>query len=449
MKISDCGDRAVCFEKESTCLDNLALLEPDLLILGQLSSERISRFLYAAKYSDAQLPVLVMSADPADHAFIRVNCFPNTKGINPAISPEELNETIGEFKAREIDTSDQKGARNWPIIVGSDAETVKLKKAIFEIARSDEALLVEGECGTGKDLVSRAVHFWCNRNRGAFIKVDSGAITREILRNDISMWFERGDEILKQAAGETNRDLALTRPTLFFDEIGRMPYASQGILLRLFERQAGAGNTSLSGSPWIRIISSTSENLTELVETGKFRKDLFYRLNVYRIQIPPLRERPKDILILVDFFIDKYCRQLGKSHYSFPPKARSLYAEYDWPGNVRELENIVKSSVVVGDENGYIEALCRCYHNRKSRPVSEPNAGVYPLVDFEEIKSYMADLNSISLKTICGEFITRAEKKLMRKALDSTNWNRKKAAGLLNISYKSLLNKIKVYNLSA
>ncbi|MFH0725215.1 MAG: sigma 54-interacting transcriptional regulator [Pseudomonadota bacterium] len=448
MQISDSGDRAVCFEKEATCLDNLALLEPDLLILGLLPSERISRFLYAAKYIDVRLPILVMSAEPAAQAFIRVNGFPNTMSISPAISPDALNEVIGQFRDRRIDTPDQEGDRNWPIIVGSDPEIVKLKKAIFEIARSDEALLVEGECGTGKDLVARAVHFWSTRRRRAFVKVDSGAITREILQNDLSMWFERGEEVLKQAVGENDRDPAPPGPTFFFDEIGRIPLTFQGALLRLFEQRGGGGNGPFSGSACIRIIASTSENLAGLVETGKFRKDLFYRLNVYRIRIPPLRERSNDIPLLVDFFIDKYCRQLGKGHYRFPPKARSLYAEYDWPGNVRELENMVKSSVVVGDENGYIESLCRCHPNRKSGPVSPKNDGVYPLVDFEEIKPYVADLNRISLKDICGEFITRAEKKLMKKALDSTNWNRKKAAGLLNISYKSLLNKIKEYNLT-
>jgi DNA-binding NtrC family response regulator len=450
MQISDKGDRAVCFEKESTCLDNLALLEPDLIFLGQLPSQRVSRFLYAAKYIDIQLPILVMSAEPAAYEFIRVNGFPNTMGISPSIAAEELMEVIGQFKTRGIDVLDQKGARFWPIIVGSDPEVVKLKKAIFEIARSDDALLVEGECGTGKDLLARAVHFWSIPHQGAFVKVDSGAITREILQNDLSIRFENGEPAFKPPGSEEGRDLDLFRQTLFLDEIGQTPLALQGILLRLFEQQRGPDMSAPHpGFPFIRIIASTSENLARLVEMGQFRKDLFYRLNVFRIRIPPLRERPTDIPLLVDFFIDKYCRLLGKGHYSLPQKARALYAEYDWPGNVRELENIVKSSVVVGDENGYIESLCRYYSNRKSGPASEQSGRLYPLVNFEEIKSYMEDLNSISLKDICSEFITRAEKKLMKSALDRTNWNRKKAAGLLNISYKSLLNKMKVYNLTA
>jgi two-component system response regulator AtoC len=449
MQISDSGDTAVCFEKESSCLDNLALLEPDLVIIGQLPIERVSRFLYAAKYIDIWLPVLVISAEPATHSFIGVNGFPDTIGVSPAITPETLSETIGQFKERANNISNRKGAHDWPMIVGADPELVKLKKAIFEIARANEALLVEGECGTGKDLVARAVHFWSTRDQGAFIKIDSGAITREILQNGLSMGFVSREETCRQAQEDKTHPLDPSRQTLFFDEIGQMPIPLQGILLRLFEQQGEAGNEIYSVSPHIRIIASTCENLAELVSAGKFRKDLFYRLTVFRIRIPPLRNRPGDVPLLVDFFIDKYCRQLGKGHYSLPRKSRARYAEYDWPGNVRELENIVKSSVVVGDENGYIESLCRCYNRRKKGAVLEQEEPFYPLVDAVEIKSYLENLNGVSLKDICSEFIMRAEKKFMKNALNRTNWNRKKAAGLLNISYKSLLNKIKVYNLTA
>jgi len=449
MQITDGGDTAVCFEMENSCLDNLELLEPDLVILGQLPGERVFRFLYAVKYIHIQLPVLVISAEPAIHSFIQSNGFPDTIGVSPALTSETLTQTIGQFKGRTNSLSHRKGAHDWPIIVGIDPEVVKIKKAIFEIARSDEAVLVEGESGTGKDLVAKAVHFWSARDQGAFIKIDSGALTRKILQNGFSMGFESLEESFSEAQGEAAPPLDPLRQTLFFDEIGQMPISLQGLLLRLFEQQGKVVNTDYSISPHIRIIASTCENLAELVAAGKFRKDLFYRLNVFRIQLPPLRKRPGDVPLLVDFFTDKFCRQLGKGHYSLPQRARALYAEYDWPGNVRQLENIVKSAVVVGDENGYIESLCRCHNNWKKEAVSEKEDPFYPLVDAGEIKSYMENLKSVSLKDICREFIMRAEKKFMKNALDQTNWNRKKAAGLLNISYKSLLNKIKVYNLTA
>jgi DNA-binding NtrC family response regulator len=449
MQISDGGDTAVCFENESSCLDNLALLEPDLVIVGQFPNEKVSRFLYASKSIDIRMPIIVMSAEPATHALIQVNSFPDTVCVSPAITPDTLARTISQFKERANPISERKGAHDWPMIVGTNPEIVKIKKAIFEIARSDEALLVEGECGTGKDLVARAVHYWSTRNKGAFIKIDSGAITPKILHNGLSMGFVSREKTCREAPVDKGQPPISTIQTLFFDEISQMPISFQGFLLRLFDQQGKTGNARNSISPKIRIITSTCENLAELVAGGKFRKDLFYRLNVLRIQIPPLRNRSGDVPLLVDFFIDKYCRQLGRGHYSLPQKSRTLYAEYDWPGNVRELENIVKSSVVVGDENGYVESFCRCYNLRKKGTVLKNEEPFYPIVDAGEIKSYMENLNSVSLKDICGEFIMRAEKKFMKKALETTNWNRKKAAGLLNISYKSLLNKIKVYNLTA
>lgn len=428
--ITDWGHTAVCFEKESICLDNLPLLLPELIILGQLPLGRIYRFLYAAKHIYFSLPVLAITGEPDFHEFIRINGFVHTKGITPAFTPEDLKARIHHFKETTKGSSAFSDLKDWPMIVGIESELVKLKKAIFEIARSGESLLIEGENGTGKDLVARAVHYWSVGDQGIFIKVDSGAVTRDILQHDLSKWFDASED----APAPSPR-------TIFLDEIGQMPMDLQRILLRLFEQQ------EFSDNPGFRIIAANSENLGRLTEMGKFRKDLYYRLNVFRIKIPPLRKRRQDIPLLVDFFMDKYCRELGKGHYQLPVKARGLYGEYDWPGNVREIENVVKSSVIVGDECGFIESLCRCYNNHRPAGGGQKD-NLYGLVDVADLKSYMGDLNNISLKNICREFITRAEKKLMKKALDATKWNRKKAAGLLNISYKSLLNKIKVYNLT-
>lgn len=426
---------AVCFEKETICLDNLLLLTPDIVILGHLAVEEIYRFLYAIKLIYFDLPVVAITGASEVRAFIQFNGFIHTQAVSPAISPDAFKGIIDQIKAAGTRRPEADVARDWPLIVGSDPEIVKIKKAIFEIARSGEALLIRGERGTGKDLIARAVHFWSDRRSDSFVKVDSGAITREIFQNELSRWFESD-----RMPGGGPAD-ATGAGTIFFDDIGQLPMDLQGALLHLFEvQEESPGNRP----PGVRIIAATRDDLGALTGKGLFRKDLFYRLNVFLIEIPPLRRRLGDIAFLVDFFNDKYSLELGKGHSVLPQETKALYAAYDWPGNVREIENVVKRSVIVGDESGFIESLCRCFDHRKQKP-----GGTNRLLATAEINAYMADLKDMSLKEICKEFIMRAEKRMMKKALERTNWNRKKAAGLLNISYKSLLNKMKVYNLTA
>lgn len=441
------GDTGVCFEKETICLDNLALLKPRVFIIGHLNTERTTRLLYAVKLMDFKLPVLVLTGEAEILTLISVNGFENTRGLSPAATAEDIKDAVENFKHLEREAPDPQGAWHWPMIIGSDPDIVKIKKSIFEIARSGEALLIQGERGSGKDLVARAVHFWSNRSEDEFIKVDSGAVTQDIFQNDLLKWFEiRSAFDEKVGAGQAE---VYTGRTIFFDEIGQLAADLQGALLRLFEALEGELTSRLLPPATMRIIASTSDDLISLTETGRFRKDLFYRLNVFMIEIPPLRERRGDIPVLVDFFTDKYCREIGKGHYEVPRKARALYAEYDWPGNVREIETVVKRSVIVGDEGGFIESLCRCIQGGK-QPfcTAGRNEGVPRRFDTTELRSYMKDLTQISLKEICREFIMRAEKRAMKQALDQTRWNRKKAAGLLNISYKSLLNKMKCYDLT-
>jgi DNA-binding NtrC family response regulator len=446
--ITSWGNAPVCFENVSICLDNLELLMPDLVILGHLTFECVSRFLYAAKRIDFHLPILVITDKGEVHPLISMNGFSNITEISPAATPEQLKAVMAQFhRTSDAGPTAGNGSRDWPMIVGATPGVAKIKKTIFDLAQSSEALLIQGENGTGKDLLARAVHFWTHGHEGAFVKIDSAAISQDLLQQDLSKWFGFPSgrpecrcnvfEVLIRSSG-----------TVFFDDIHLMPFDLQGSLLSLFEDRANRPDLSQDPAERVRIVASTSEDLENLTGLGKFRKDLFYRLNVFHIHLPPLRRRRTDVPLLVDFFTDKYCHEIGKGHYTVPEKTRQLYAEYDWPGNVRELEAIVKRSVIVGDECGFIESLCR---SRAPRMQWEDLQGAseHVFLDTEELKSYMNDLDDISLKKICRKFIMKTEKTFMKQALERTDWNRRKAAELLNISYKSLRNKIKVYNLTA
>jgi two-component system response regulator AtoC len=231
--------------------------------------------------------------------------------------------------------------------------------------------------------------------------------------------------------------------TLLLEEIGTMPLDPQTTLLKILD-EAGMRKADDRGRQ-IRLIATSSQDMAALVENGQFRKALFYRLNVIRIDIPPLCNRLGDIPALTDFFTDKFCIESGRSHFQLSDQMKNLFACYHWPGNIQELEDVVKRIVVDSAE----DRVARKFRvHKKYSAIRDSYKDIHTLAGLNDIKKYVKDLNNISLKKISAIFLERAEKKLVKKALESTSWNRKKAAKLLDISYKSLLNKIKEYKLN-
>ena len=194
------------------------------------------------------------------------------------------------------------------------------------------------------------------------------------------------------------------------------------------------------------IIVSSSGLLAQLVSRGKFRKDLYYRMSVVSIEIPPLRERVVDIPLLADFFADKFCMEYRSGHFELPKKIKDSFCRYPWPGNVRELKSIVQRTVLYGDKDGVIQGLASQWA-KNPNPVSSDRE-IYDLAGLSNLKKYLKNRDKLPLKSVCNKFLLRTEKTVIKKALEKTNWNRKKAAELLDISYKSLLNKIKEYRLA-
>jgi two-component system response regulator AtoC len=231
--------------------------------------------------------------------------------------------------------------------------------------------------------------------------------------------------------------------TLFLDEIGAMTAELQANLLQ-FLKECDVLNPGEKVFD-IRVIAATRKDLKSLVEKGDFRKDLYYRLNVINLKVPPLRKRVEDIPQLTDYFTDRFCHQLGKSHFRLSFKTKDTFRGYVWPGNVRELEQLVRRIVSLGDEEGQVEKLY--LHTENERLLNRHN-GFLSATELERVKEYVKAAEDLSLKEVSQKFLNRVEKKLVKKALESTNWNRRKAAVMLDISYKSLLNKIKDYDLT-
>ena len=309
----------------------------------------------------------------------------------------------------------------------------RIVEMIDQVADTDVTVLVEGESGVGKELVARALHYRSTRKNKPFIKINCAALPEELLESEL-FGYEKG-----AFTGAYNRkpgkfELA-HGGTIFLDEIAEISPSLQAKLLQVlqdgeFARLGGKQDIQVN----VRVLVATNKNLEEYVRLGRFREDLYYRLNVLNIHVPPLRERREEIPLLSQYLFEKYTEKYGKSALPLSRETSDLLLVYDWPGNVRELENMIKRTVVLGSEEVIKREL-------SLRPPA-PQAATAKAEPVEQPKP-------ISLKEISRKAALEAEREVIAKTLEKTHWNRKMAARLLDISYKALLYKIKECGLDA
>ncbi len=311
----------------------------------------------------------------------------------------------------------------------------RVKDLVDQIAETDVSVLIEGESGTGKELVARALHYRSGLRDKPFIKVNCAALPHELLESEL-FGYERGAFTGAYKAKAGKFELA-NNGTIFLDEIGEMDMSIQSKLLQVlqegtFSRLGGKLDVKVN----VRVIAATNRDLRKAVEEGIFREDIYYRLNVVNITIPPLYERQEDITYLFEYFMDAYNEKYGKSFQVDKEILYPMLVSYPWPGNVRELKNQVKRLVILGDLGDLMHYLkdgkTHAAHERLLRD-SRP--------EVLEIESDEDEI--IPLKLAAKEASVKAERDMILKALRGTNWNKKRAAHLLQISYKALLYKIK------
>jgi formate hydrogenlyase transcriptional activator len=254
-------------------------------------------------------------------------------------------------------------------IVGTSPALQTVLSRVSKVAATDSTVLITGETGTGKELVARAIHRRSLRSSHAFVSVNCAAIPRDLIASEL-FGHEKGS-----FTGATQRRLGrfelAERGTIFLDEVGELPADTQIALLRVlqeheFERVGGIGPIRTD----VRVIAATNRDLEAAIAAGMFRSDLFYRLNVFPIEMPPLRKRREDILLLVEYFIDRYARKAGKSFQSVNKKSLDLLQSYPWPGNIRELQNVIERSVIVCETETF--SVDESWLSRQP-PVTEPN----------------------------------------------------------------------------
>jgi len=301
-------------------------------------------------------------------------------------------------------------------IIGESDKIVLAKTMAEKGSLTDSSILLLGESGTGKELFAHAIHQESARATKPFIKVNCAAIPQELLESEL-FGYEGGSFTGALKGGKVGKFETADGGTLFLDEIGDMPMSMQSKLLRVLqEKEIEKIGAQYSLNVDVRIIAATNKNLEDLTTQGDFRADLFYRLNVFGIKIPSLRERPEDIDILIPYLLDKICSRMGKYVENISAEAIKKLNKYTWPGNIRELENVLERAVNLIGKEGIIE----------------------PEHFSEKIGGKVTDYEVVSLK----ETLHKSERAAIEKAMNVTKGNKAKAARLLNISRSKLYERI-------
>lgn len=314
-------------------------------------------------------------------------------------------------------------------IVGKSPRMLKVFDLIEKVSQAKVNVLILGESGTGKELVAKAIHYNSPRKNGPFVPINCGAIPETLLESEL-FGYVRGAFTGAVTSKRGLLEIA-SGGTLFLDEIGDLPLSLQVKLLRViqereFKRVGGTEDIKVD----LRIIAASNQDLAEKIHKKEFREDLYYRLNVIQINLPPLRERREDIPLLVQHFVEKYSREMGKEVKGVTPEAMELLVNYDYPGNVRELENIIERSVTLETEPYITDKHIRSYMSERLL------ARDFPIK--VEIPEEGIDLNRV---------IEEIEKAFLLKALERTGGMKKKAAELLGMNFRAIRYKLAKYGL--
>lgn len=347
------------------------------------------------------------------------------KPFDPEEMTIKLKNLVEASNLRAVVESNKSGsAENKTTFIGESPSVIKIREVIKKIAPSNATVLVTGESGTGKEVIAREIHAFSSAPDGPFVAINIGGVPENLLESEL-FGYEKG-----AFTGAVNRKTGLfelaSGGTLFLDEIGDMPLSLQVKILRVLQDRK---ITRLGGTTPMpinaRIVAATNKNLEEMVQKGTFREDLFYRLNVVRIIIPPLRERSEDIPLLAASIISKYNRSMGSKIDGFAPEALEALKKHDFYGNVRELENVLERAMIFAEQN----VITLSDLDLRSS-VSRPYVQKKPKEILQE---------AVSLKEI--------EKQAISRALQRWEGNRTHAAEELGISRRTLISKISEYGL--
>ncbi len=442
-------DTAVYEHGESLLADLHRGRHPDVVLLDVMMPGMDGlATLQSLKATEAQLPVIMLSGHGqastivealqrgADNYVIKpgdseqLGEIALKAALHQTIERRRLEAEVSEFRRNA--THDQAEALLW-----AGRAMQRIGTLVDRVADTDVTVLIRGESGVGKELVARAIHQRSGRREGPFVKVNCAALPDTLLESEL-FGYERG-----AFTGATSTRLGkfehAMRGTLMLDEIGEMKSEMQSKLLHVLqdgEFNRLGGNQRISAD--VRVLAATNRDLEAMLRHGDFREDLYYRLKVIEITVPPLRERPDEIPQLARFFSARYARQYVLPEPELTPAILSALEAHPWPGNIRELENIIKRLVILQDDRQLLHDL----HATPRGPQTAPRTA-----DAAPAPSADTDEPGLTLPEVAARAALRAERDLLIPTLRRVHWNRRKAAPLLGVSYKTLLNKLKLHGI--
>jgi two-component system, NtrC family, response regulator AtoC len=377
---------------------------------------------------------------------VMLSCVGDTRKVVQAMRLGAYDYLTKPFQKVELDTViDQclgANQQNYPGEVEELADDVffvaaspvmrKLRSEAALVANVDIPVLMLGESGTGKEVMARLIHKLSPRAHRTFLKVNCAAVPADLLESEL-FGYEAGAFTGANHPKPGKFELC-NKGTILLDEIGEMPTSLQAKLLHILQdgQFSRLGSRSVIKAD-VRILAATNINITEALATKRLREDLYYRLNAFTLQVPPLRERKEEIPILLKHFMAHQSERYARAPLPITPEMLEACLAYPWPGNLRELSNFVKRYLVLGDEKLAINEL---------KPKSDGNGA-----QFQSEAEHAENAAAGGLKSLARSAKDEAEAEAISKALDQTNWNRKQAAALLKISYKALLYKIRQYGI--
>jgi two-component system, NtrC family, response regulator PilR len=394
--------------------------------LGDLTGLDVLR---AAKQKNPRTVVIMISAFATTETAVEAMNDGAYDYVPKPFDNDELKQTIAnalDRKSLEVERQvvedELKQTMHFGKIVGSSPRMQHIYQMVRQVAKTRTNILISGESGTGKELIARAIHENSERAENPFIPVNCGGIPETLVESE---FFGHKKGAFTGATQDKGGLLeAAHGGTLFMDEVGELSIPMQVKLLRAVQERvfrAVGGTRDISVD--IRIISATNKRLEDEVIAGRFREDLFYRLNVIEVKVPPLRERKTDLKILAQHFLEKYSKEMGKEVSKISSYAVDMLKKYDFPGNVRELENLIERSVALSNTNILLpDSLAMSIHKRRW---------------IEGVQNKRYDIDEVSQGVSLDNILAEIERAYLKKALDCTSGNKNKAADLLGITFRS------------
>jgi len=427
---ADTGDKAVQLAK--TLKPAVVLL--DLNLPGKDGLETLQEIKRTAPDSY----VVMMSGNSLARAVVTSLKLGAMDFLHKPFDQEELAATIGKQMDRRVLQGEARALQEriqrkeeFRRLFQNSEKMKQVEAVVEQVADTDITVLIQGESGTGKELVAKAICSLSVRRDQPFLKVNCAALPEPLLESEM-FGYEKGAFTGADSRKPGKFELA-DGGTIFLDEISEMAPPLQAKLLQVLQDKRFChlgGKEDIQVD--VRVIAATNQDLVKAVAEGRFREDLFYRLNVVNIRVPPLRERKEEIPVLVEYFLSRHAQEFKRKAPRLSQGLLELFQRYDWPGNVRELENVIKKVVILGSDAPVLQELKNKFGRR------DPS-GPQPAPEGQRPNSS----EGLDLKAYSREAIRRAEREVISRVLQRTCWNRKKAAELLQISYKALLYKIK------